>query len=62
MPQDDFSASSVAVGGMFLRIAQGPYSRSIVKDIDPLEIGTLLGNIGGFWGEYLIARAHPSRR
>lgn len=51
MLQDDFLETDFAVGAMFMRITQGPYSRSIVKDIDPLEIGTFFGNIGGFWGK-----------
>lgn len=39
-----------AVGSLRLVITQGAYSLTEVKDIDPLEIGALLGSIGGFWG------------
>lgn len=39
------------MGSLHLSITQGSYSLTEVKDIDPLEIGSLLGSIGGFWGE-----------
>lgn len=38
-------------GQLTLEIIQGSYSLTTVRDVDPLEIGTLLGNIGGFWGK-----------
>eukprot|EP00904_Undaria_pinnatifida_P004036 jgi/Undpi1/13633/HiC_scaffold_9.g03287.m1 len=38
-----------AIGSLVLTITQGSYSLTEISDIDPLEIGSLLGNIGGFW-------------
>lgn len=37
---------------LYLEISQGSYSLTEVIDIDPMELGTLFGNIGGFWGEH----------
>ncbi|CBJ31496.1 expressed unknown protein [Ectocarpus siliculosus] len=38
-------------------ILQGSYSFITIEDIDPLDIGDLLGNIGGFWGYVLLSFA-----
>ncbi|CAB1118003.1 unnamed protein product [Ectocarpus sp. CCAP 1310/34] len=56
---DDTSASSPSFSGGFLNIyvLQGSYSLIIIEDIDPLDIGDLLGNIGGFWGYVLLSFA-----
>lgn len=43
-PADD------AYGFLFLTIRQGAFSRTTVKELSPLDIGTFLGNVGGFWG------------
>lgn len=40
-----------AVGSLFLEVTQGSYSYTQVEDIEPLEIGALFGNVGGFWGK-----------
>eukprot|EP00904_Undaria_pinnatifida_P005830 jgi/Undpi1/2377/HiC_scaffold_13.g05758.m1 len=48
----DSLTDQYATGDLFLTIAQGAYSLTEIEDIDPLEIGTLLGNFGGFWGKY----------
>ncbi|CAN0395001.1 unnamed protein product, partial [Hapterophycus canaliculatus] len=40
----------IAYGRLYLRITQGSYSLSAVEEISPLDIGTFLGNVGGFWG------------
>ncbi|CAM9379495.1 unnamed protein product, partial [Ectocarpus sp. 6 AP-2014] len=45
---DDFDDS--AFGRLYLDIKQGSYSRTAIAEVDPLDIGTFLGNIGGFWG------------
>lgn len=42
-----------AIGTLFLEISQGSYSHTEVEDIEPLEIGALFGNVGGFWGTYV---------
>lgn len=49
----DSLTDQYATGDLFLTIAQGAYSLTEIEDIDPLEIGTLLGNFGGFWGKFL---------
>lgn len=41
-----------AFGSLFLEITQGSYSHTQVEDIEPLEIGALFGNVGGFWGKF----------
>lgn len=46
---DDVS-DDIAYGRLFLNIFQGSYSRTVVDEINPLDIGTFLGNVGGFWG------------
>ncbi|CAM9958392.1 unnamed protein product [Laminaria digitata] len=38
-----------ATGTLNLVITQGAYSLTEIKDVNPLEIGKLLGSIGGFW-------------
>lgn len=35
-----------------LRIKQGPNSLETITEDAPVSIGELLGDIGGFWGEY----------
>lgn len=40
-----------AIATVYLEIKQGAYSHTQVEDVEPLEIGALLGNIGGFWGK-----------
>ncbi|CAN0431861.1 unnamed protein product, partial [Ectocarpus sp. 12 AP-2014] len=47
--EDDFYQDA-AYGRLYLDIRQGSYSRTAIAEIDPLDIGTFLGNIGGFWG------------
>lgn len=34
-----------------MEIAQVTNSLEEIKEIDPLEIAEIFGNIGGFWGE-----------
>ncbi|CAM9379792.1 unnamed protein product [Ectocarpus sp. 6 AP-2014] len=41
-------------GRLYLDIQQGSYSRTAIAEVDPLDIGTFLGNIGGFWELLLI--------
>lgn len=55
----DDGRSWKAHGSLYLTLTQGTYSVTDIKEINPLDIGNLLGNIGGFWGE-LIARRKPS--
>ncbi|CAM9657669.1 unnamed protein product [Ectocarpus sp. 12 AP-2014] len=43
----DFDDS--AFGRLYLDIKQGSYSRTAIAEVDPLDIDTFLGNIGGFW-------------
>ncbi|CAN0456440.1 unnamed protein product, partial [Laminaria digitata] len=43
---------SYAVGFLYLTLTQGAYSVTEISDINPLDIGNLLGNIGGFWGKF----------
>eukprot|EP00752_Nemacystus_decipiens_P003200 g2961.t1 len=47
--------NSSAVGTLFLEITQGSYSHTQVEDIEPLEIGALFGNVGGFWELLVLA-------
>ncbi|CAN0024831.1 unnamed protein product [Ectocarpus sp. 12 AP-2014] len=51
--EDDFYQDA-AYGRLYLDIRQGSYSRTAIAEIDPLDIGTFLGNIGGFWELLLI--------
>ncbi|CAM9884006.1 unnamed protein product [Scytosiphon promiscuus] len=48
------SGFDVAIGVLNLIIRQGPFSRTNIEEIDPLDIGTFLGNIGGFWELLLV--------
>lgn len=48
----DDSWEDIAYGRLFLMIIQGSFSRTIVEEISPLDIGTFLGNVGGFWGTW----------
>lgn len=41
-----------ARGYLFLTLTQGLYALTELSDINPLDISTILGNIGGFWGTY----------
>eukprot|EP00904_Undaria_pinnatifida_P004017 jgi/Undpi1/13616/HiC_scaffold_9.g03270.m1 len=45
---------SFAIGHLDLRLTQGGYSLTELTDIDPLDVGGLLGNIGGFWELLLV--------
>ena len=45
------SYDSWSAGTLILDITQGSYSLTEIRDIDPLELGTIFGNVGGFWGE-----------
>ncbi|CAN0513445.1 unnamed protein product, partial [Ectocarpus sp. 8 AP-2014] len=56
---NDTNASSPSFSAGFLNIyiLQGSYSFITIEDIDPLDIGDLLGNIGGFWGYVLLSFA-----
>ena len=51
--------SSYALGYLFITFTQGAYSLTELTDVNPLDIGTLLGNIGGFWGK-LLSPSMPS--
>ncbi|CAM9626474.1 unnamed protein product [Pylaiella littoralis] len=50
---DSSSTSDDAYGILYLTVRQGEFSRIAVREINPLDVGNLLGNIGGFW-ELLI--------
>ena len=58
----DSLTDQYATGDLFLTIAQGAYSLTEIEDIDPLEIGTLLGNFGGFWGKFLYMSEESTDR
>lgn len=45
-----FPKSGSIYGQLMLDITQSSYSMVPVEDVDPLEIRTFFGNIGGFWG------------
>ncbi|CAN0081141.1 unnamed protein product, partial [Ectocarpus sp. 12 AP-2014] len=47
---EDDTLQDAALGRLYLDIKQGSYSRTSIAEVDPLDIGTFLGNIGGFWG------------
>lgn len=47
---DSSSTSDDAYGILYLTVRQGDFSRIAVREINPLDVGNLLGNIGGFWG------------
>ena len=58
-PDDSFASlfdltENSAIASVFLELAQGSYSHTQVEDIEPLEIGALFGNVGGFWGERMF--------
>lgn len=53
---DDDSTSTTEVdtsiyGFLSVDLTQGSFSLTTVKDVNPLDIGTFFGNIGGFWGK-----------
>ncbi|CAN0074240.1 unnamed protein product [Ectocarpus sp. 13 AM-2016] len=54
---DDASVTSaapdLAFGRLLLRIRQGPFSLTHIKELSPFDFGAFLGNMGGFW-ELLI--------
>lgn len=49
--EEDDDGTEYTVGRLYLRIQLAPYSLVEISDDQPLIIGNLLGNIGGFWGE-----------
>ncbi|CAM9678757.1 unnamed protein product, partial [Ectocarpus fasciculatus] len=49
---DDDFFDDIAYGRLYLDMKQGSYSRTAIEEVDPLDIGTFLGNIGGFWGRW----------
>ncbi|CAM9365740.1 unnamed protein product, partial [Ectocarpus fasciculatus] len=51
---DDDFFDDIAYGRLYLDMKQGSYSRTAIEEVDPLDIGTFLGNIGGFWELLLI--------
>ncbi|CAM9883937.1 unnamed protein product [Scytosiphon promiscuus] len=54
LDQDAISNSvDLAIGSLYLQIRQGVFSRTEIEELDPLDVGTFLGNVGGFW-ELLI--------
>lgn len=44
VPNDDME---ITYGGLLLCLTQGAFSRTKIKEDDPLEFYTLLGNVGG---------------
>lgn len=46
--------STYAVGYVHLTLTQGGFSLTELTDIDPVDLLTLLGNIGGFWGKRVV--------
>eukprot|EP00904_Undaria_pinnatifida_P004018 jgi/Undpi1/13617/HiC_scaffold_9.g03271.m1 len=51
---DTDDSGSYAIGYLHLMITQGAYSLTELTDVNPLDIGTFLGNIGGFWELLLV--------
>ncbi|CAM9132934.1 unnamed protein product [Ectocarpus sp. 8 AP-2014] len=47
------SYDAFALGYLRLNVRQGPFSLTSVEEISPLDVGSFLGNVGGFW-ELLI--------
>lgn len=47
--------STYALGFLDISLTQGSYSLTELSDINPLDAGAFLGNIGGFWGEKTIS-------
>ncbi|CAM9243448.1 unnamed protein product [Scytosiphon promiscuus] len=45
----------IIVGSLFLGVEQALYSLVEISDDKPLSVGSLLGNIGGFWELLLVA-------
>ena len=39
-----------------VQIQQEPDSLEVVTEIDPLDVGEILGSIGGFWGESIVTQ------
>ncbi|CAM9630148.1 unnamed protein product [Scytosiphon promiscuus] len=55
---EDFDEDEeMAIGRLALKIEQAPFSLVRISDDTPLNIGSLLGNIGGFWELLLVAWA-----
>ena len=46
---DDYR--TYAIGYLHLTLTQGGFSLTELTDINPIDLATLLGNIGGFWGK-----------
>ena len=53
---DTHGNGSNAFGAIYLTLTQGTFSVTEITDINPLDIGNFLGNIGGFWGKLLAPR------
>ncbi|CAM9630378.1 unnamed protein product [Scytosiphon promiscuus] len=53
----EYDQDTRAIGRLLLKIEQAPYSLVGISDDKPLSVGSLLGNIGGFWELLLVAWA-----
>ena len=40
---------------------QEPDSWEIITEIDPLNVGEIIGSIGGFWGRFHGSHSSPTR-
>eukprot|EP00752_Nemacystus_decipiens_P004875 g4437.t1 len=40
---------------MYLSMHQGPFSLITITELDPRDVGALLGNVGGFWELLIVA-------
>lgn len=45
------TASNATAGALDLMLTQSKHSLTTIEDIDPIDIGAFLGNLGGFWGK-----------
>lgn len=45
------NSDEYAVGYLYLILTQGSFSLTELSDNNPLDIGSFLGNMGGFWGK-----------
>lgn len=48
------SGNDYVLGYLDLNITQADLSRATIKEIDPVDILDLFGNVGGLWGENSI--------
>lgn len=47
-------SANYSTGTLYLQLTQASYAYTIIEDIDPLDVANILGNIGGFFGTFMV--------